>query len=49
MVILKGCSYAEVSLYSLCVPSGFGGRAGFEVNTSQVFPQGAGSYHLDRR
>ena len=27
------------SLFSLCVPSVFGGRAGFDVNTSHVFPQ----------
>lgn len=26
-------------LYSLCVPSAFGRRAGFDVNTSHDFPQ----------
>lgn len=28
-----------VSLYSLCVPSGFGGRPGFDVNISHIFAQ----------
>ena len=28
----------RVSLYRLQVPSGFGGRARFDVNTSHVFP-----------
>ena len=28
------------SFYILHVPSGLGGRAGFGVNTSHVFPQG---------
>ena len=28
------------SLYSLYVPSGFDGRAGFDVNISHIFPQG---------
>ena len=36
-VVLKGCPYVEVSLYSLQMSSGFGGRAGYDVNTSQVF------------
>ena len=29
--------YVGASLYSLHVPSGFGGRTGFDVNTSHVF------------
>ena len=28
-----------MSVYSLCVPRGFGGRAGYEVSTGHVFPQ----------
>lgn len=28
------------SLYSPCVPSGFGGRGGFDMNSSNIFPQG---------
>ena len=28
------------SLCKLCVPSGFDGRAGFEMSTGPVFPQG---------
>ena len=40
MVVLKGCPYVVVSLYSLHVPSGFGGRAGFDTNISRIFPQG---------
>ena len=28
------------SLYRLCVPNAFGGRAGFDMNTSHIFPQG---------
>ena len=35
-VVLKGCSYVAASL---CVPSAFGGRAGFGVEASHVFPQ----------
>ena len=38
--VLKGCPCLETSLFSLCVPSGFGGRAGSEVSTGQVFRQG---------
>lgn len=30
----------RVSLYSLHLPSGFGVRAGFNINTSHMFPQG---------
>ena len=29
----------EHSLHSLCVPSAFGGKAGFDMNTSRAFPQ----------
>lgn len=36
---VKGCPYVGVSIYSLHVPSGFGGRAGYDVVTSYVFPQ----------
>ena len=28
------------SQYSLHVPSGFGGRAVFDINTGHIFPQG---------
>lgn len=37
---LEGVSLCKSILYSLCVPSAFGGRAGFDVNTSHVFLQG---------
>ena len=40
IVILKVCPYVGASLYSLCVLSHFGRRAGFDVNTSPFFPQG---------
>ena len=40
IVILKVCPCVRGSLYSLCVPSGFDGRTGFDMNTSQIFPQG---------
>ena len=30
----------EASLYNLHVPSTFGGRAGFDVNASHIFPEG---------
>ena len=40
IVILKVCPCVRVSLYSLCVPGGFDGRTGFDMNTSQIFPQG---------
>ena len=39
IVVLKGCPYERATLYSLCVLSGFDGRAGFDVNSS-LFPQG---------
>ena len=39
-MVLKGCRYVRASLYSLHVPSGFGGITGFEVNTSHVFSHG---------
>ena len=37
LVVLKGCPYVGVSLYSLQMSSGFGGRPGYDINTSQVF------------
>lgn len=37
---LEGVSLPKSIPYSLCVPSAFGGRAGFDVNTSHVFLQG---------
>ena len=40
IVVLKECLYVGASLYSLDVPSGFDGRAGFDVNTNHIFPQG---------
>ena len=40
MVVLKWDPYVGASLDSLCVPIGFGGTAGFELNTSNVFSQG---------
>ena len=40
IAVLKLCPYVSVSLFSLCVPSDFGRRAGFDMNTSHVFPQG---------
>ena len=36
---LKGCPCVEESLSNLCVPSGFGGRAGSEVSTGRAFPR----------
>lgn len=39
VVVLKGCSYETVSLYRLCVPNAFGGRAGSAVDPSHVLPQ----------
>ena len=38
-VSLKGFSYVDVSLYGLYLPMAFGGRAGFDVNTSDIYPQ----------
>ena len=40
IVILKECSYVGASLCRLCVPKTFGGRAGSDVDTSHIFPQG---------
>ena len=39
MEVLKEYPYVGVLVYSLSVPSGFGGRAGFDMNTSHVFSQ----------
>ena len=38
--VLKGCLCTGESLDSLSVSSGFGGRAGAEVNRRYVFPEG---------
>ena len=38
--VLKGCAYVSTSLYSLHVPSGFGGRDGPDMKTSHISPQG---------
>lgn len=32
------CLCVNVSLYNLCVTSGFGGKAGYEVSLSHIFP-----------
>ena len=40
IVTLKSFSHLGVSLYSLQVPSAFGGRVEFGVNRTQIFPQG---------
>ena len=37
---IKGMSSVGTSLCSLCVPTGFGGRAGSEVSTGYVFSRG---------
>ena len=37
---LKGCSYAGPFLYRCSVSTAFGGRAGFDVDPSHIFPQG---------
>lgn len=37
---LEGMSFMEVSLCSVHVPGGFGGRAGPEVSSDCVFSQG---------
>lgn len=34
------CSYMGASLYKLCVPSAFGGKAGFDMDAKYIFPQG---------
>lgn len=39
MEVLKGCPSVGASLYNVCVPSGFGGRVGFDMNTSHTFRQ----------
>lgn len=38
--VLKGCLCIGESLDSLSVSSGFGGRAGAEVNRRYIFPEG---------
>ena len=40
IMILKVRPCVRGSLYSLCVPSGFDGRTEFDMNASQIFPQG---------
>ena len=40
IVSCYGLEEVGVSIYSLNVPSVFGGRHGFDVDTSHVFPQG---------
>ena len=40
IVVLKGCPYVGVPLCKVCVPSAFGGRAGFDMDASHLFPQG---------
>lgn len=39
-MVFKGCSYVGAFLCGLCLPSAFGGRTGFDVNTNYIFPQG---------
>ena len=39
-MVLKGCSYVGTSLYRICLLSAFGGKAGFDVDASHIFPQG---------
>lgn len=39
MVFLKGYLYVGAFLHILVVSYGFGGRTGFDVNMSHVFPQ----------
>ena len=39
MVVLKRFPHVGLSLYILHVPTAFGGRAGFDLNISHVFPQ----------
>ena len=38
-MVLKGCFYVGASLYRLCVSNSFGGRAGFGMETSYIFPR----------
>ena len=40
ILVLKGCACVGTSLYSLCVPSGFVGRAVSDMSMSHIFPQG---------
>ena len=40
VVVLKGYPCVGVTLYSLNVPSAFGGRARSHVSMSHIFPQG---------
>ena len=37
--VLKGYPSVGASLFSVCVPSGFGGKVGFDMNTSHSFRQ----------
>ena len=39
IAVLNVCAYVRVSLYRLHVPSAFGGRAGFDVDASNIFLQ----------
>lgn len=36
--VVNWCSYIGAFLYSLHVPSGFGGGVEFDVNKSHIFP-----------
>ena len=38
--LLNGCSYVRASLCRQHVPHAPGGRVGFEVEASHIFPQG---------
>ena len=38
--VLKGCPCVGASLYSLFVPSGFGGSPGSDVSTNLIFAHG---------
>ena len=38
VVVWQTCSYVGVSLYSLYVPDIYGGRSGFDMDVSHVFP-----------
>ena len=40
IVVLKGCSYVGASLYGPHVLNAFGKRAAFDVDKSDIFPQG---------
>ena len=42
------CPCVGVSLYSMLVPNGFGGNAGFDINALLPFSGCADSYHLSR-